>query len=138
MKIYDKKKFAFGLFWCLLALMYVFGSLSNGFATKNILPSAFLFFISAQSIYVSLSRRLSQKDRLEEMDERNRLIRLTAQSRSFQITQNLCFCLILLSLFLGKQTGASPWIGIGVGLAFAWTISSIIHLVVELFYESRM
>ena len=85
----------------------------------------------------SFSRDMSREDKLEELDERNRLIDLKTKSRAFRLTQAICFGLMLLFLLMGKISGETLLISMGVGLAFAYAISMFTELFTYLYYEKH-
>ena len=76
-------------------------------------------------------------DKLEELDERNRLIALKSKSKSFQLTQIISFMLMLALLVMGKVSGYEGFIAMGVGLAFAFAISMFSELFTYMYYESK-
>lgn len=71
---------------------------------------------------------MAKEDKLEELDERNRLIALKSKSKSFQLTQIISFMLMLALLVMGKVSGYEGFIAMGVGLAFAFAISMFSEL----------
>ena len=85
----------------------------------------------------SISQRMAIEDKLEELDERNRLIALKSKSKSFQLTQIISFMLMLALLVMGKVSGYEGFIAMGVGLAFAFAISMFSELFTYMYYESK-
>jgi len=85
----------------------------------------------------SFSRNMSREDKLDELDERNRLIDLKTKSRAFRLTQAICFGLMLLFLVMGKMSGEILLISAGVGLAFAYAVSMFTEIFTYLYYEKR-
>lgn len=96
-----------------------------------------LFLLGFGSIMRSISQRMAKEDKLEELDERNRLIGLKSKSKSFQLTQIISFMLMLALLVMGKVSGYEGFIAMGVGLAFAFAISMLAEIFTYMYYESK-
>ncbi|MBM6855401.1 hypothetical protein H6B11_14805 [Mediterraneibacter glycyrrhizinilyticus] len=138
MKIYNKKVFASGVFMMALGLLNLITSIMRQDLDINstILIVA-LFVLGFGSIMRSISQRMAKEDKLEELDERNRLIALKSKSKSFQLTQIISFMLMLALLVMGKVSGYEGVIAIGVGLAFAFAISMLAEIFTYMYYESK-
>ena len=137
MKIYNRKKFVSGAFCILLgALLLVTSALRHGNASSWSLALV-LLALGAGELARSLSKIWAKEDKLEEWDERNRFIDWNAKSRAFQLTQGISFVLMLAMLAMGKVSGYEGFIYIGVGLAFAWSISMFSELFAHLYYEFK-
>ena len=138
MKIYNKKVFASGVFMVALGLLNLITSMMRqDFDMNSIILIAALFVLGFGSIMRSISQRMAKEDRLEELDERNRLIALKSKSKSFRLTQIISFTLMLALLIMGKVSGYEGFIAIGVGLAFAFTISMFAEIFTYMYYESK-
>lgn len=137
MKIYNKKEFAFGVFSAVLGLLNLVTSLRTGLDVKSMIIVLFLLLVAGNSMIRSFSRERTREDKLEELDERNQLIELKSKSKSFRMTQGICFGLMLVFLIMGNVSGESSFVGIGVGLAFAYTVSMFTEIFTYLYYEKR-
>ena len=138
MKIYNKKVFASGVFMVALGLLNLITSMMRqDFDINSIILIAALFVLGFGSIMRSISQRMAKEDKLEELDERNRLIALKSKSKSFQLTQIISFMLMLALLVMGKVSGYEGFIAMGVGLAFAFAISMFSELFTYMYYESK-
>ncbi len=138
MKIYNKKVFASGVFMAALGVLNLIADISGKKVDINgIILIAVLLFLGVGMIMRSLSQRLSKEDRVEEFDERNRLIELKSKSKAFRLTQAISFVLMLASLIMGKVSGYDGFTAMGVGLAFAVAISLFAELFTYLYYEAR-
>ena len=138
MKIYNKKVFASGVFMVALGLLNLITSMMRqDFDINSIILIAALFVLGFGSIMRSISQRMAKEDKLEELDERNRLIALKSKSKSFQLTQIISFVLMLALLVMGKVSGYEGFIAMGVGLAFAFTISMFAEFFTYMYYESK-
>lgn len=138
MKIYNKKVFASGVFEIALGLLSLIADImKQDFSIKSSVLIAVLVVLGFGSILRSISPRMAKEDKLEELDERNRLITLKSKSKSFQLTQIISFILMLALLVMGKVTGFEGFIAMGVGLAFAFTVSMFAEIFTYLYYESK-
>ncbi len=111
--------------------------MKQDFSIKSSVLIAVLVVLGFGSILRSVSPRMAKEDKLEELDERNRLITLKSKSKSFQLTQIISFILMLALLVMGKVTGFEGFIAMGVGLAFAFTVSMFAEIFTYLYYESK-
>ncbi|HIT61134.1 MAG TPA: DUF2178 domain-containing protein [Candidatus Fimousia stercorigallinarum] len=138
MKIYNKKVFASGIFMAALGLLNLITSIMRkDLDINSIILIAALFVLGFGSIMRSMSQRMTKEDKLEELDERNRLITLKSKSKSFQLTQMISFILMLVLLVMGKVFDYEGFIAMGVGLAFAFTISMFAEIFTYMYYESK-
>ena len=138
MKIYNKKVFASGVFELAMGLLLLITSITRQDLDINaIILIVALFAFGFSSIMRSISQRMAKEDQLEELDERNRLIALKSKSKSFWLTQIISFMLMLAFLVMGKVSGYEGFIAIGVGLAFAFTISMFAEIFTYMYYESK-
>lgn len=138
MKIYNKKVFASGVFMVALGLLNLITSMMRqDFDINSIILIAALFVLGFGSIMRSISQRMAKEDKLEELDERNRLIALKSKSKSFRLTQIISFALMLALLVMGKISGYEGFIAMGVGLAFAFAISMFTEIFTYMYYESK-
>ena len=137
MKIYNKKTFASGAILLLLALANLWAGAHSGFAFKTVLLLLILLLLGTSLLSRSLSQRLSQEDLLQEQDERNQLIQLKTKTQALKLTRTASFLLMLALLIMGKLSGNQSFTGIGVGLAFAYSLSLLTELFSYFYYETR-
>ena len=138
MKIYNKKSFAEGIFVLALGTLLLITDLINHkFEIKGILLTIALYFMGGRLIIRSLSLQFTKEGRLERMDERNSLIALQSKSKAFRFTQIVSFSLMLGLLAIGKVSGYAGFIAMGVGLAFAFSISMFAEIFFYIYYESK-
>ena len=137
MKIYNKKKFGSGFICIVLGVLNFLACFSTGFDVSGMVITLALLFIGGGSVMRSFSRNMSREDKLDELDERNRMIDLKTKSRAFRLTQAICFGLMLLFLVMGKMSGEILLISAGVGLAFAYAVSMFTEIFTYLYYEKR-
>ena len=137
MKAYNKKTFAFGVFSTALGVLNAVTAALRGADAGDIVLIACLLFFGIGAMLRGTSKRLAREDRLEELDERNRLVELKSKSAAFRLTQAVCFGLMLALLVAGKVSGTQALIAIGVGLAFALSISMLAELGDYFYCEKR-
>ena len=137
MKAYNKKTFAFGVFSTALGVLNAVTAALRGADAGDIVLIACLLFFGIGAMLRGTSKRLAREDRLEELDERNRLVELKSKSAAFRLTQAVCFGLMLALLVAGKVSGTQALIAIGVGLAFALSISMQAELGAYFYCEKR-
>lgn len=138
MKIYNKKVFASGIFMMALGLLNLITSIMrHDLDINSIILIVALFAMGFGSVIRSMSQRMAKEDKLEELDERNRLIELKSKSKSFRLTQIISFVLMFVLLVMGKVSGYEGFIAMGVGLAFAFSISMFAEFFTYMYYESK-
>ena len=138
MKIYHKKNFLEGAFLLGLgAANLIAGFLRQDFTLKGGILCGVLFLLGGTLLARSLSKAASRRDRIEDMDERNQLVRLKSGSKAFAISQTLSFVLILGCVAAYAATRNRDFLGIIVGLGLAWGISAITDIFTFFYYESR-
>ena len=136
MKIYNKKSFALGLGFAILGIA-LFIVEKRPLEIKPLILIGVCAIISVSAIWRSLSHELSKADKLEELDERNRLIALKANSKTSQITQLGCGILTVAFLGIGGGSGNKDFIAMGVGAAFCFTISLFAEMFTKIYYEKH-
>lgn len=138
MKIYNKRSFISGVVSFLLGLALLLCCIFKEFDLKSVLLMIFMFFIGMNEIRRSISYQMSREDKIDDLDERNRLIGLKSQSKAFNVTQNICFLLQLAFMIMGAIAKEMLFIYIGLGLAFSFTISMIAEISACIYYEKHI
>ena len=137
MKIYNKKTFAFGVFSAALGVLNAVTAALRGIDAAGVVLVAVLLFVGAGAMMRGLSQKMAREDKLEERDERNRLVELKSKCAAFRLTQAVCFGLMLALLVAGKVTGTQALTAIGTGLAAALSASMLAELGAFYYYEKR-
>lgn len=139
MKIYHKKNFAFGLWALFLAALNLALSFRRGdFDWKDGMLIALLIFLGAGGLIRSTSKRFSHEDRLEELDERNRLVKLKAQSRAYYVSQFVFLCGAAALCAWGKWEGSMLCIGAGLGLLAAFIFAIAADFFTWMYYDKHI
>lgn len=113
MKIYDKKKFWSGLGILAIGILFFFYDLSspsaNGFQAKwNLILGLIVMAFGIADSARALSRKKTREARIEQMDERNQLVRLASKAKTLDIMQVLLFVVMVASLVGLKKIRVSP------------------------------
>lgn len=142
MKIYNKKGLVSGVVWFILGswLLVIRILEPESFLPeqiKDIIIALLLIVIGIGCVISTLSKKATREDKLEEMDERNQLIELKTKSKSFQLTQRICFCLMLVFLIIGSAWKETLFTTVGIGLGIAYSISMFTELFTYRYYEKR-
>lgn len=138
MKIYNKKGFVSGLLMIALgAVNLILDLAGHRVDAKGLILAAALFFFGLGAVLRSLSQKLTREDRLDQLDERNRLIELKTRSQSLRLTRALTFGLALVLLVLAKWSGEADLIAIAVGLGLAFGISLLAELFLSFYYDAK-
>ncbi|CAB1249908.1 conserved membrane protein of unknown function [Ruminococcaceae bacterium BL-4] len=137
MKIYNKKSFISGITSFLLSLVLLLCCIFETFDIKSVLLMIALFLFGMNGIWRSTSYQMSKQDKVDDLDERNHLIRLKSKSNAFNVTQIVCFILIIAFMFLGTIAKEPFFTYAGVGLTFGFNISMIAEIISSIYYEKH-
>lgn len=139
MKIYHKKNFMMGLWSLLLASLLLAASLRRGnFDWKDGALAVLLVFLGGGSLLRSLSRAWAREDRVEELDERNRLVKLKAQSQAYYISQFVFLCGAAALCAWGKWEASMPCVYAGLGLLAAFFIALLADFLTWTYYDGHI
>ena len=144
MKIYHKKNFAEGLFFTLLGAAFIVLFLVRG----NIEPKSVVFcvlslLLGPGLLLRSLDKRLSFQDRVDELDERNILVKLRTKSTAFSIVQytllGVCaLCAVGAIAYQRNPEGQLVLGGMLIVSGVVWFISLLAELFCGLHYEKKL
>ena len=144
MKIYHKKNFATGLFFTLLGAAFIVLFLVKG----NIEPKSVVFcvlslLLGPGLLLRSFDKRLSFQDRVDELDERNILVKLRTKSTAFSIVQytllGICaLCSMGAIVYQRNPEGQLVLGGMLVVSGVVWFISLLAELFCGLHYEKKL
>ena len=118
MKIYNRRNFWSGLFFIALGILNISTAiLRDNIDVSKLTLVVALIVIGIGQITRSMSKNMSIKDKIDELDERNVLINLKSKSKAFQITQVILFVFIILMIIISKVFSNDEFIAISLGLA---------------------
>ena len=104
---------------------------------KGVFWTAVALLLGVSELVHSLSCTLTKKDRLEELDERNRLVDWKAKSMTLKITQAIYLVLGWIFLIMGVIRQADIVMAVGLGLLFTFPIGMFTELFTSIYYESK-
>lgn len=137
MKIYHKKNFAAGLGLILLGGISLAVMCWTGLQVKSLLLSALCLFFGIGCVLRSISKEDSIEDRLNEQDERNRLVALKYRATSFRATQLVSFVLACGFFLLGKITDSQMFVYVGIGMVFTVFVGMLAELCAMVYHEAK-
>ncbi len=144
MKIYHKKNFLWGLFFTLMGAAFLVLFLVRGeVRPKSVVLCVLSLLLGPGLLLRSLDRGLSRQDKIDELDERNILIQLRAQSMAFRIVHYLLLAVCLLSAVGAVLSGDNPegqlvYGGMLVVSGVVWFVSLVTEALCQHHYEKRL
>ena len=144
MKIYHKKNFLWGLFFTLMGAAFLVLFLVRGeVRPKSVVLCVLSLLLGPGLLLRSLDRGLSYRDKIDELDERNILIQLRAQSMAFRIVHALLLAVCLLSAVGAVLSGDNPegqlvYGGMLVVSGVVWFVSLVTEALCQHHYEKRL
>lgn len=138
MKIYNKNKFYFSIFWLLMAVSIVAMSLiQSNLDFKGIFSSLCCGILGINGLGRSLSKKMSQEDKVEELDERNQLIELKSKRKAFQLMQCILLGIGIIFAIIGGIYKSVPLGAVGVISALMWTLTLLLDWLTYVYYEMK-
>ena len=144
MKIYHKKNFAAGLFFTLLGIGFlVLFLVKREVQLKSLVCCVFSLLLGPGMLLRSLDRKLSYRDKIDERDERNLLVKLHAKSLTCSIVQyallGACvLCTVGAVLYKGNPDGQQIFGGMLVVSGVMWFVSLLSEMLCLRHYEKRL
>ena len=144
MKIYHKKNFATGLFFTLLGAAFIVLFLVRGnIQPKSVVFCALSLLLGPGLLLRSFDKRLSFQDRVDELDERNILVKLRTKSTAFSIVQytllGVCaLCAVGAIAYQRNPEGQLVLGGMLIVSGVVWFISLLAELFCGLHYEKKL
>ena len=144
MKIYHKKNFAAGLFFTLMGVAFIVLFLVKGeVRPKSVVLCVLSLLLGPGLLLRSLDRGLSYQDKIDELDERNILVKLRTKSTAFSIVQytllGVCaLCTVGAIAYQRNPEGQLVLGGMLVVSGVVWFISLLAELFCGLHYEKKL
>ncbi|MBZ9626305.1 DUF2178 domain-containing protein [Clostridium sp. FP2] len=141
-KIYNKKKFASGIVFLLLAVISIpntitrFNDLNALRITKYIILDIFCILFGVIEVYRSLSRQCTKKDEQND-DERVNLVNMKSKTSAFNITLFTCATISLLSMIAWGVTKNEVYLGIICCFGMTISIMFIAEISSYLYHDKR-
>ena len=142
MKVYNKKGLAWGIFWTVLGLFSLYRDFADPDSfwlqqVKGAVISVVVLLMGATGFVRAFSKTATREDRIAELDERNRLVKLKYKARTFDIMFWITMAVMLLSLLVYLLTENLGWGFIFVTSGVLAGISVLVELIVFIYYERR-
>lgn len=142
MRIYNKKGFVWGLIWTILgvarlALLVIVPEDSTAQLIKGLVLGIFMLILGVTMFRRAFSKQATREDRIEQRDERNKLVTLKAQAQTSTV---LLWTIVVFMAagFVGYMvTNNVAW-------AFVFTVPAVLLIVymfsiigLTIYYEHR-
>ena len=142
MKIYNKKGFFLGIFWVLLAIGCAVADLRRPdpnmlIRVRDWVLTVFVFLLGISSFWRAFSRSATREDRIEEMDERNRLIEVKSKARMLDFVYGTLFVLVVGSLIGFQVTASEVWLALFIIPGFLLGLFVLVHIFIKLYYNKH-
>lgn len=142
MKIYNRKGLVWGVFWTLIAAFNLYHSIlsPDDFLMgqiKDILISVVVLLLGVNGFVRAFSKKATVQDKIEQEDERNRLIKLKSGAKAFQVLQ--IFLLLATGVFavVYKLTSNIGWIPFLIATAVIWNVGFLVDMIAGIYYEKH-
>ena len=143
MKIYNKKGFFSGVLWTAAGAFCLYRDIVDSAdflpqQIKSVVISLLCLAIGLTSLIRAFSKSSTREDRIEEMDERNRLVRLKTNSLTLNILGYLQLAGMIIGI-LGFAFTASEVYGflfLFAGLSI--TVTAVISFIATVWYEKHL
>lgn len=137
MKIYNRKHFLLGLLFLLLAAALLAVSLWRGFELKGTVLLVACFLYGAGLLIRSLSREMSKTDKIDELDERNRFMKLRARSAALLWSEGICFVCLLLCVLGRKWLSDVLCTPMVLSFGLMLSVMLILELITALYFNRK-
>ena len=142
MKVYNKKGLAWGAFWTALGLFSLYRYITDPVdflprQIKHLVIAAVVLLLGIAGFVRAFSKSATREDKITELDERNRLVKLKYKARTFDIMFWITMAVMLLSLLAYLLTENLGWGFIFVTSGVLAGISVLVELIVFIYYERR-
>ena len=143
MKIYNKKGFISGVLWTAAGAFCLYRDVVDAHhflpqQIKSVVLSLVMLAVGLTCLLRALSKLASREDRIEELDERNRLVRLKTNSLTLRVTSYVQLAAMLLGL-LGYALTENLVFGclfLFAGLSI--TLEVVVSIAAAIHYEKHL
>ncbi|MDB3084813.1 hypothetical protein C4097_09670 [Clostridioides difficile] len=142
MKIYNKKGFTFGVLATILGICSLTKDIiyPEDWLTlqiKHVVFSIIILLFGIITLIRAFSKKATQEDRIESMDERNRLIKLKSEAKSGNIIFWITTIISICSFLFYYLTENILYMFIFIPIAILSMMYIIIEFISYLYYEKR-
>ena len=142
MKIYNKKGLLWGIVWTAAGAfcLYRDAADASGFLPqqiKSVVISLIMLAIGVTGFVRAFSKRASMADRVEERDERSRLIRLKTASQTLRVLMWVQAAAMALGLLAYAFTENLVWGCLFLFSGLTITLEAVVSIAAAVYYEKR-
>lgn len=142
MKIYNKKGLLWGIVWTAAGAfcLYRDAADASGFLPqqiKSVVISLIMLTIGVTGFVRAFSKRASMEDKVEEQDERSRLVRLKTSARTLSILMWVQLGAMVLGLLAYVFTENLVWGCLFLFSGLTITLETIVSIAAAVYYERR-
>ena len=142
MKIYNKKGLLWGIVWTAAGAfcLYRDAADASGFLPqqiKSVVLSLIMLAIGVTGFVRAFSKRASMEDRVEERDERSRLIRLKTASQTLRVLMWVQAAAMALGLLAHAFTENLVWGCLFLFSGLTITLEAAVSIAAAVYYEKR-
>ncbi|MBZ9637455.1 hypothetical protein [Clostridium sp. FP1] len=141
-KIYNKRKFASGIVFLLLAVISIpntitrFNDLNALRIAKSIIVDVFCILFGVTEVCRSLSSKCTKEDKQND-DERVNLVNMKSKTSAFNITLFICVTISLLSMVAGGVTKNDVYLSIFCCFGITTSIMFIAEISSYFYHDKR-
>ena len=142
MKIYNKKGLLWGIVWTAAGAFCLYRDAvdASGFLSqqiKSVVLSLIMLAIGVTGFVRAFSKRASMEDKVEERDERSRLIRLKTASQTLRVLMWVQAAAMALGLLAYAFTENLVWGCLFLFSGLTITLEAAVSIAAAVYYERR-
>lgn len=143
MKIYNKKGFFSGILWTAAGVFCLYRDIADSAdflpqQIKSVVISLLCLAIGLTSLIRAFSKSSTREDRMGEMDERNKLVRLKTNSLTLNILGYLQLAGMIIGILGFTFTKNVIYGSLFLFAGLSITVTAVISLVATVWYEKHL
>ena len=142
MKIYNKKGLLWGIVWTAAGAFCLYRDVADASSflpqqIKSVVLSLIMLAVGVTGFVRAFSKRASREDKVEEQDERSRLVRLKTAARTLSILMWVQLGAMVLGLLAYVFTENLVWGCLFLFSGLTITLETIVSIAAAVYYERR-
>ena len=142
MKIYNKKGLLWGIVWTAAGAFCLYRDVADASSflpqqIKSVVLSLIMLVVGVTGFVRAFSKRASREDKVEEQDERSRLVRLKTSARTLSILMWVQLGTMVLGLLAYVFTENLVWGCLFLFSGLTITLETIVSIAAAVYYERR-
>ena len=142
MKIYNKKGLLWGIVWTAAGAFCLYRDVADASSflpqqIKSVVLSLIMLAVGVTGFVRAFSKRASREDKVEEQDERSRLVRLKTSARTLSILMWVQLGTMVLGLLAYVFTENLVWGCLFLFSGLTITLETIVSIAAAVYYERR-